>query len=166
MVGVRDWSSNCLGFGVSDSLPQLDHVAFDGLGLRWSVCRGIIQGETGPSALVAPLNGVEPGGSDRKYHSRMKITDKGFHAGKIVCAVFLQGCLVRMFGHDGELYRCGGKSNAPEAHILRLLPPREDMQICWVVYNDLDFDKYNFAVSVAHGPKTDQGMLEQRHDFA
>ena len=152
--------------GGSDSLPQLDHVSFDGLVCRWSVCRGIRQGETVPGAVISRLNGVDPGGPDWKTHRRVKIMDEGFHPGQIVCAVCLQSSLVRIFRHDGYLFRCGGKIDASEVCTFRLLPPRKDRQVCWVINNDPNFGEDDFTVGVTHGPKTDQGMLEQRHDFA
>ena len=75
-------------------------MTFDGIFSRWAVCRGISQGETGPGAVVARLNGVEPGGPDWKSRRRMKIMDEGFYAGQIVGDVCLQGFLVSILRHD------------------------------------------------------------------
>ena len=141
-------------------------MTFDRIFSGWAVCRGIIQGETGPGAVVAHLNGVEPGGPDWKSRRRMKIMDEGFYTGQIVGDVCLQGCLVSILRHDREIVRCGGKSNAPEARTFCLSPPREDRQVFWFVDNDLAFGKDDFTVGIAHGPKTDKCMLEQSHEFA
>ena len=115
--------------------------------------------------VVARLNGFDTGVPDWKSHRRMKITDKVFSAGQIVGAVCLQGRLVRIICHDGEIVWCGGKRNSPEARTFRLLLYREDMQVCWVVDNYLAFGEDDFKVGVSHRPKTNQGMLEQRHEF-
>ena len=144
----------------------MDHVSFDGLVRRWAVRRGISQGKTGPGVVVARLNGVETGGPDCKARRRTNITDEGFHAGQIVCAVCLQGRLVCIFRHDGELFRCGGKRNGQEARTFRLLSSCEDRRDFWVVDNDLAFGEENFTIGVAHESMTNQGILEQRYEFA
>ena len=100
-----------------------------------------------------------------KYRCRMKITNEGFYAGQIIGAVCLQGRLVSILRHDGELVRCWSKINAPEARTFHLLPPRDDRLVCWVIDNDLAFGEDYFTVGVAHGTNTDQGMLERRRDF-
>ena len=74
--------------------------------------------------------------------------------------------MVRILRHDGELVQCGGKSNAPEAPTFSLSSYREDRRVYWVVNNEPAFVEDDFTVGVPHGPKTDQGMLELRHEFA
>ena len=76
------WSSiDYFQLGRLDALSLLDYASFDCLILRWELCRGIIQGDSGPGAVISHIYGLEPRGSDWKSGRRMKVLYEGFHGG-------------------------------------------------------------------------------------
>ena len=83
----RDISLWYFRFCVTDALSWLDYMSFYGFIRLWAVFYGVGQGESGPSAVITHLDGLEPRGTDWKSRCSVEVPDGGLYTWQIISVV-------------------------------------------------------------------------------